>query len=339
MASMTYNDLYTLVYKEILKNATFPSGTLTGSAQLDRSQTISGVGTTTAQSIIDTANIINLMMDLMMATIPPQIKSGLIVTATTPETNQIKISAGEGTIGGKIFKLNLDTTFVVPFDAETSIWYMNMGGEGLNMSKTPIYGKLTIAKVVVPKPGTTVYVRDDKDIESHPWDAWIVNLREVKLWGNGSGKLEEDSIAYLKNNIGDILADQLIGNIRLSEDLKITNTQGSVEIDSKAVKIYDVADNRVAEFNRYGTFFYDTNGIELAKFSVDGAHIGNIEVNKNNIQSKSFVSNLKGFRITDDGYAEFEDARIRGVLKATVFEKTSVSAVGGQLIEIGRAHV
>ena len=334
MGNTTYQDLYTLVQKEILKTASYPTGKLKGSAALNRQQVVNPVDTTTARAIVDVSNVTNLIMDLMLATVPPQIKSGLIVKATTPETNQVTVTAGTGTVGGKIFTLNLDATYVIPLldDDKTPVWYMNFGTDGINMSRTPIHGKLTIAKIVVPKPGLSAHIRDDKDIENYPWDAWIVNMKEIKLWGNGEGKFEEDSIAYLKNNIGDILADQLIGNIRLSEDLKITNTQGSVEIDSKAVKIYDTSANRVAEFNRYGTFFYDTEGIELAKFSVDGAHIGNIEVNKNNIQSKSFVSNLKGFRITDDGYAEFEDARIRGVLKATVFEKTSVSAVGGQLI-------
>lgn len=334
MANTTYQDLYTLVQKEILKGQAFPTGKLTGSAAMGRQQVTNPVDTTTAQAIVDVANITNLIMDLMLHTVPPQIKSGLTVRATYPETNQVTVEAGEGTVGGKIFTLVEDTTYVIPLvdDDQTPVWYMNFGTDGINMSRTPIFGKLTIAKIVVPVPGKSAHIRDQKDIEEHPWDAWIVNMKEIKLWGDGQGRFEEDSIAYLKNNIGDILADQLIGNIRLNEDLKITNTQGSVEIDSKAVKIYDTEENRVAEFNRYGTFFYDADGIELAKFSVDGAHVGNIEVNKNNIQSKNFTSNLKGFQITDSGYAEFEDARIRGVLKATVFEKETVSAVGGQLI-------
>jgi len=332
VGNTTYQDLYTLVQKEILKNGSFPTGSLTGSSALGRQQVVNPVDTTTARAIVDISNISNLIMDLMLKTVPPQIKTGLVVTATDPVSNQVIISAGEGTVGGQIFTLNLDTTYVIPLADGEPIYYINLSRNGINMNKTTVIGGLTIAKIVVPQPGTTVHIRDTKDIANYPWDAWIVNMKEIKLWGNGEGKFEEDSIAYLKNNIGDILADQLIGNIRLSEDLKITNTQGSVEIDSKAVNIYDENDNKMAVFNRYGTYFYDTNGIELAKFSVDGAHIGNIEINKNNIQSKGFTSNLKGFRITDAGYAEFEDARIRGVLKATVFEKTSVSAVGGQLI-------
>ena len=178
---MTYNDLYTLVYKEIMKNATFPGDTLTGANQLNRDQVISGVGTTTAQAIVDTANIINLMMELMLHTIPPQIKSGLTVTATTPISNQVTVEAGEGTVGGRIFTLVEDTNYVIPLqdDDNTPVWYMNFGTDGINMSRTPIFGKLTIAKIVVPKPGQTAHIRDQKDLENHPWDAWIVNLKEI----------------------------------------------------------------------------------------------------------------------------------------------------------------
>jgi len=329
--AFTYSDLYTLVYEEIQKNSQY-AGPLTGNQQVSKDQVISGVSTTTAQSIIDAANITNSLMQLMLHTVPPQIKTGLTVKATDPVSNQVVISAGEGTVGGRIFKLPTDRTYVVPFDPETYIWYVNFSTNGIVFSKAPMIGRLTIAKIVVPKPAITVYVRDDKDLELNPWHAWIVNYREYKLYGNDAGKFEEDTLQLLRDNIGDILADNIIGNIRLSEDLKITNTQGTLELDSQAIRILDTDANNLAEFNRYGTFFYDTNGIELAKFSVDGARVGNIEVTKNSIQSQNFTSNLSGFRITDDGYAEFEDARIRGVLKATVFEKETVSAVGGQLI-------
>ncbi len=51
------------------------------------------------------------------------------------------------------------------------------------------------------------------------------------------------------------------------------------------------------------------------------------------IQTKDFVSSLKGWKISSEGNgtAEFENARIRGTLKTVVFEKETVNAVGGQL--------
>ena len=52
------------------------------------------------------------------------------------------------------------------------------------------------------------------------------------------------------------------------------------------------------------------------------------------LESSNFVSNVKGWRIDTlgNGSAEFENMRIRGTLRTTVFEKESVNVVGGQLM-------
>ena len=51
------------------------------------------------------------------------------------------------------------------------------------------------------------------------------------------------------------------------------------------------------------------------------------------IQTKNFASGQTGWRISAEGNgtAEFENARIRGTLSTTTFEKETVNAVGGQL--------
>ena len=52
------------------------------------------------------------------------------------------------------------------------------------------------------------------------------------------------------------------------------------------------------------------------------------------IETSDFATGLKGWRISSEGNgtAEFENARIRGTLRTTVFEKESVNVVGGQLM-------
>ena len=52
------------------------------------------------------------------------------------------------------------------------------------------------------------------------------------------------------------------------------------------------------------------------------------------LQTSNFATNLKGWRIDTlgNGSAEFENMRIRGTLKTTVFEKETVNVVGGQLM-------
>ena len=53
------------------------------------------------------------------------------------------------------------------------------------------------------------------------------------------------------------------------------------------------------------------------------------------IESAGFATNVpgSGFRLTaaNGGFLEVENARIRGTMSTTVFEKESVNAVGGQL--------
>jgi len=330
--SMTYSDLYTLVNAEIQKNSSY-QGVATGKSQMTRTQVVNRVGPSSGSSGVDGAAVMNAIMDLLSHTVPPQIKSGLIVSATEVNYNRVAISAGEGTVGGSIFKLNLDTEFVIPFDDVTPIFYLNMGKEGLNISKTPIFGFLTLAKIVVPKPGTTSIVRDKQDI-NNPWDAWIVNYREVKLFGDGSGHFEEDSIDLLRNNIGDILADNIIGNIRLSEDLKITNTQGTVELDSKSLNIYDENANLIAKYNKNGSYLYDNTGNELARFTSNEARVGGMKLTPNTIESTNFVAGSlgAGFQIGYGGDAQFNNVTVRGKMASAAFEKTSISVVGGNLL-------
>ena len=51
------------------------------------------------------------------------------------------------------------------------------------------------------------------------------------------------------------------------------------------------------------------------------------------LQTKDYASNNKGWIISSEnnGFAEFENVKIRGTLSTTTFEKESVNAVGGQL--------
>ena len=61
---------------------------------------------------------------------------------------------------------------------------------------------------------------------------------------------------------------------------------------------------------------------------------GNLVLDKNgSIKSSNYQSDVAGFIITaeENGFAEFENVRIRGTLATTTFEKESVNAVGGQL--------
>ena len=361
---LTYKSLYSLVDEQINKKIDYRStDAYKVGEQLSRSQSMSepfmmpGSG----RRDITAQELIQAMQTVLDEALPDNIIEGLEVTATNPISNAVVISAGKGSTGGVIYELSEDITVTVPFDSVTQIFYVNLHKNRILLDKKADSSKLNIAKIIVPKPGATNKIKDRKE-DDFPWDAYIVNLNIYDLYGIND-KLEEDSIDLLRDNIGDILADNLIGNLRLSENLKILNTAGTLELDSKSVKMFDENENKMAEFNKNGTFFYDVSGREIAKFSIDEARIGNIKILVDRIQSENFVSGStgfefkddgtgavggilitsntlessnfvsgffgKGFQITSSGNAEFQNIRARGKIVTSVFEKGAISSVGG----------
>jgi hypothetical protein len=260
---------------------------------------------------------------ILESTVPPQILQGLEVYATDPASNFVIVNPGIGTIGGTKLYLEYAMTLEIPLELNVDVFYINMANGYLTVDAATFDNKLVLAKVVKQQPQTT-FITDIKDSIG---SAYIVNYKTLSLKVDKNNKFEEDSLEILRDNIGPVLADNIIGNIRLSEDLKITNTQGTLELNSDSVKILDEDGDIRAKFNRNGTYFYDEDGIETAKFTKDSAHIGNILVTKDSIGSSNFASGTSGFKINDSGYAEFEDVKIRGVLSATTFEKDTISAV------------
>ncbi len=326
----SYKDLYTQVVEEIDKKRTYPSSDLYDSSSTKQ---ITDSLYFSRNLSVNVGAITDAIYAVLAEMIAPTIISGLAVEATDPISNKVKIKAGKGTIGGRIYTLNQDVTIEVPLntDITTTVFYVNLYINGVKIERTQNKDLLMLAKVVVPNPGTTKIIKDSRD-DYNIWDAYIISYKPIHFYGDGKGNLEEDSIDLLRDNIGDILADNLIGNIRLSEDLKISNTAGTLELNSNSLKLFDTDGDKLAEFNRNGTFFYDNEEIEVARFTVDDARIGNILVTKNSIGSGDFISENRGFRIQDDGYAEFENVRVRGSISSSVFEYDKISAVGGKLL-------
>jgi len=75
----------------------------------------------------------------------------------------------------------------------------------------------------------------------------------------------------------------------------------------------------------------EIGGWQIGATFISGSNI--IISSTGELQTSDYVSDLKGWRISSDfnGYAEFENCKIRGTLRTTVFEKETVNAVGGQL--------
>ncbi len=248
--------------------------------------------------------------------LPNQIRSGLLVRQTDPVSDKVIVEPGEGLVRGQIVELKTETEIRIPFDETTQVYYIVLFEHGVRVDQVVEYNDLNIARIVIPEPGVTAQVRDTFD-EENPIDAYISMDLQYYLFGDLHGNFDDDTIELLRNNIGEILADNLIGNIRLSENLKIINTQGSLSIDSKSIEIKNDAGSVLAKFNSNGVFFFDNGGVELSRFTGDDARVGNIRITSSSIQSNNFATGLFGFRIQDNGNAEFNDVNLRGTLFAT----------------------
>jgi hypothetical protein len=210
MAPITYKNLYTLIVKEIETRVAFNNNSSYDN-QTSREQVSSTSFSDSGRGDVSTADLVNAIQDLLSESLPSVVISGLQVVATTPISNQVIVDCGKGSAGGQLYELEEQTTLTIPFDDTTAVYYITLYKHSLLVEKATSIDKLTIAKIVVPNPGVTSKVQDTKDSS---WNAYIVNFKEYKLYGYND-KLEEDSIELLRSNISPILADNLIGNLRL----------------------------------------------------------------------------------------------------------------------------
>ena len=315
MSAVTYKNLYTLVTEEIDKRRQFDTNSRFGKEQMSRVSVQPFSMSTGAAADINTQELIASVQEILDEALPKRIVSGLSVLATDPPTDQITVTAGVGSTGGTIYRVLEDVTFPVDFDGVTTVFYIHLKNNALMVSASDFSDRLTIAKIIVPDPSLESIIINDRDDNSG--NAYIMQFKEQKMYVNDFGVFEEETLDVFRDNIGPILAENLIGNIRLSENLKVTNETGTLEVDSNSINIYDDDGDLLSTFNRNGTFFYNENNIEVAKFTRDGSRIGNIRILPSSIQSANFSSGWQGFKISDSGNAEFNDILVRGTIFAT----------------------
>jgi len=314
MGQITYKDIFQLVREQIdsrikyRDSVTFRNQLDTTPLTTDLPNSLSDIGANALVSSVQT---------VLQEALPGFIISGLEVEATTPASRYITIRAGKGSKGGLLYELTDDITVPVPLDATTDIFIVSLYRDNVIIQKQLETSALPLAKIVIPFPGKIFNVYDKKIDRVSTWDAYIVSFQEFKLYADRFGDLEEDSIEFLRNNIGQILADNIIGNIRLSENLKISNTQGSLTLDSNSLKIYSTEDKLLAKFDQNGISYYDSTKKEVARFGRESAKVGNILITPTSLQSVNFSSGANGFQIKDDGNVEFNNATLRGTLYAT----------------------
>ena len=283
--SITTKNLYSLVVDEIKKRTNVFEPT-----QETRSETNSRLAA--LSSTASAKEILSSVYTVLQQVLPQNIITGLEVVATDPASADVIVSVGKGAVGGTVFELSTETTVGIPLTANVYVWYVCLTNERISVESSKPTSSLVIAKIIVPQPGVTSRVINKKD---GSWDAYIQSFKQYYLYGMND-IFEEDTIELLRDNIGEILADNLIGNIRLSENLKIINTSGTLELGSTYLKMYN------------------NGGDLLAQFTTTGAFIGNIAITPHTLESRNFLTNVSGFQISDDGNAEFNNVKLRGTL-------------------------
>ncbi len=329
---VTYKNLFTLVDDLINSKIRYDTSSRYSDQTTNRGLVApTALSTASGARQAEAFELVSAVQTILEEALESRIISGLNVTQTEPISDAVTVSAGSGTTGANVYTLASAINVTIPFDNTNRIFYIHLKNDAIIIDTSEYDDKVTLAKIVIPVPGITNRVINQSDDST---DAYIVQFQKYNLYGDASGKFEEDTVELLKDNIGDIIADTIIGNLRLSENLKITNTAGTLELNSDSLQLKDSSGNLLSKFNDKGTFYYDTHGVELAKFAVDGAKIGNMLLTTNTIQSANFISgyNGKGFQIKDDGDAQFWNVQVRGELHSAVFTKDEVQVSGGDLL-------
>jgi len=151
------------------------------------------------------------------------------------------------------------------------------------------------------------------------------------------GNLEISSSGFVVTADGNVTASnfQFISGV-VSEDVTILGTISANEIQVP-VQV-DGVDTTQATAK---AFIQNTGNAKFVSASIGGWTVDattisseGLEIHSDGrINTTNYQSNQQGFLLTaeNNGTLEVENAKIRGTLKTTVFEKETVNAVGGQL--------
>ncbi len=176
----------------------------------------------------------------------------------------------------------------------------------------------------VPEPDVlitaVIHLPDSLSVPIEIWDdapedpgqpiGWIESFRE----DTSLGTFEIDSQdAGLRNAIKEIAASAIVGELVLTQFLKIRNAEGSVLLDSEKMEFRNEDGKLTARFTETALTFFDTvTAIEVASFGGSQARVGNIEIHPSFLQSSDYVARTSGFRIDANGDVEFGRGFFRG---------------------------
>jgi hypothetical protein len=163
-----------------------------------------------------------------------------------------------------------------------------------------------------------------------------IRSEDSSLILSGSGQITGSTVLFDGGKIGGFtLTENSISssnnNLRLKDNGQITGSD--VLFDGGVIGGFALTDNAISSSND-NLRLKDNGQITGSEVLFSGGEIGGFLITDNTIETKDFASGLRGIRLStaDNGSLEVEEAKIRGTLSTTVFEKESINAVGGQLV-------
>jgi len=110
----------------------------------------------------------------------------------------------------------------------------------------------------------------------------------------------------------------------------------SAVTDQAGLTVYEDANKRIEigylSAGVFGIKANNTSGNLLFEISDTRQVIGRIEIDDESLFSTGFVSGQQGFKIFDDGSAEFENITARGEFRSSIIVQDEIHALGGQFM-------
>jgi hypothetical protein len=227
-----------------------------------------------------------------------------------------KFNLNSGVVGGgKFYTLKNDYEYDMRHylmtgrsQAKPGDYFVMLDENGITISRFRDWNKGCLGKVVIPSP-LTYTLRDDKswkkyideseeniDVSFNESWGYIVSARDPFFNITMDNGLDDYYMEFLEEGLKRLDAKNITGELVLTEGLTLKNIQGTMEADSKSI------------------LFKNSDGEILAEYGATSAHIGNILLYSDRIQSRNFNTGSAGFQINQTGDAEFNDVTVRGDL-------------------------
>jgi len=271
-------------------------------------------------------------------------------TITTPfvfEGDNVYIGGSQNMISGSIFISNTLGTGI-EIGGASSGFIRSVGYEGITSASL---GKGPGGFVIYSGSGNLVFGEDNLDgvgvefvgdnddrhfifttanggLLDVKTDKFFIGTENTQFISGSDGNIEiSSSLFHLdpNNNLLVIGADAVI-----NADLSVNNLRTPAQIGGAPSTDLNASSSIKSDgFARFVSA--SVGGWDITTASIEGANL--IMKPEGILQTKDYIKDLKGWIISSEnnGFAEFENIKIRGTLSTTTFEKESVNAVGGQL--------